>query len=167
MDRERTANLPRVLFDAVLTPHRSLSRPGFWMLYGCFCCLSLATGGYFFAIGAWPVFGFFGLDIMLFYLFFRLSYRSANMCETVRLTEAELEIQRLGPGTQARRWTFQPNWLRVSLAEPTENDTPLLLGSHGRMVRIGAFLSPDERLSFARALRQALQRWRTLPQATG
>ena len=156
-----------VLFDAVLTPHRSLSRRGFWLLFAGFCCFSLAVGGYFFAIGAWPVFGFFGVDILLFYLFFRLSYRSADFCETVRLTPDELEVRRLGPGRQARRWTFQPNWLRVMLAEPTQNDTPLLLGSHGRTLRIGAFLSPEERLSLARALRDALQRWRSLPQGVG
>lgn len=155
------------MFDAVLRPHRSLSRAGFWLLFGAFCCLSLATGGYFLAIGAWPVFGFFGVDILLFYWFFRLSYRSAGFCETVRLTQAELEVKRIGPGKHARRWTFEPYWLRVSLREPTENDTPLLLGSHGRMVRVGSFLSPEERVSFAHALRAALARWRALPESAG
>ena len=32
----------------------------------------------FLLLGAWPVFGFFGLDVLLLYLAFRANYRAAG-----------------------------------------------------------------------------------------
>ena len=40
--------------------------------------VSLGAGILFVSLGAWPVCGFFGLDVALVYLAFRLSYRSAR-----------------------------------------------------------------------------------------
>ena len=45
--------------------------------------ISLAVGIGFVAIGAWPVFGFFGLDVALVYLAFRLNYRGARRSGTL------------------------------------------------------------------------------------
>ncbi|HSK38987.1 MAG TPA: DUF2244 domain-containing protein [Arenibaculum sp.] len=149
-----------ILFDAVLHPHRSLSPRGFMVLMGSFSAVSLGVGGWFFLNGAWPVFGFFGLDVLLLYVAFRMSYRAGRMYERVRLTEAELEVQRVDQGGGRRTWIFQPNWLRVSIDDPPGHDSQVTLSSHGRSLVVGAFLSPEERLDFARALTRALTRWR-------
>lgn len=163
MDAETdTKTGPRILFDAVLHPHRSLSPRGFKVLMGFFVLVSLTVGGWFFLNGAWPVFGFFGLDILLFYLAFRISYRGGRMYERVRLTEAELEVQRVDPGGGRRVWTFQPYWLRVTMDDPPEHDSQVTLSSHGRSLTVGSFLSPEERLDFAKALRGALDRIRAV-----
>ena len=53
------------IFSAVLTPHRSLSRGGFIVLMLVLGGISLATGIVFLLAGAWPVFGFCGLDVLL------------------------------------------------------------------------------------------------------
>jgi uncharacterized membrane protein len=44
--------------------------------------------------GAWPIFGFCGLDVLLFYVMFRLNYRSARMFERIRLLPDELIVER-------------------------------------------------------------------------
>jgi uncharacterized membrane protein len=152
----------RILFDAVLHPHRSLSPRGFRVLMGCVAAVSLAIGGWFVLNGAWPVFGFFGLDLLLIYVAFRVSYRRGRMYERVRLTEAELEVQRVDPRGGRRVWTFQPYWLRVTMDDPPEHDSQVTLSSHGRSLTVGSFLSPEERLDFAKALRLALGRLRRL-----
>lgn len=120
--------------------------------------LIVSIGLYF--AGAWPVFGFLGLDILLVYLAFRASYRSARISETLELTERELTVGRVNAKGRMDSWRFQPAWLRVELTEPVMPDTPMLLWSHGRSFAIGAFLSPDERRAVANDLADALKEWR-------
>jgi len=96
------------LFDAVLTPHRSLSPRGFWLLMGCIVAVSFTGGLVFLIAGAWPIFGFFGLDVALIYWAFRASYRSGRLRERLRLTRDELTVERIDPRGKLRRWTFQP-----------------------------------------------------------
>ena len=47
----------------ILTPYRSLSQPGFLVLMGAIGFISFVTGVVFAMLGAWPVLGFFGLDV--------------------------------------------------------------------------------------------------------
>ena len=114
-------------------------------------------------MGAWPVFGFFGLDVLLIYVAFKASYRSGRMHETLRLTENALTVERVGPGRRHRSWRFQPYWLRVEMDDPPEHESQLTLASHGRRLVVGAFLAPEERLEVARALGAALGRLRQPP----
>ncbi|MEX2200039.1 MAG: DUF2244 domain-containing protein [Dongiaceae bacterium] len=148
------------LFDAVLTPHRSLSPAGFAILMTAIAGVGFVGGMAFLLAGAWPVTGFGAIEIGLFYLLFRLNYRSARIRERVRLTANALEIERRLQDGSVRRWSFQPYWLKVSIADPPDTDSRLTLSSHGKSLSIGAFLSPDERLEFANALRAELVRLR-------
>ncbi len=150
-----------VVFDAVLTPHRSLSPLGFVLLMGAVALVGFAMGATFLLLGAWPVFGFCGAEIGLFFLLFQMSYRSARMFERVRLTPSQLTVERHDLKGRVSRWTFQPYWLRVSMDDPPRHESRVVLSSHGRSLTVGSFLSPEERLDFARALRQALDRART------
>lgn len=143
-------------FDAVLTPHRSLSKLGFALLMGAVGLAGFATGIAFLLMGAWPVFGFCGVEIGLFYLFFRLNYRSARAFERVTLSAALLTVERHDAHGRVCRWAFQPYWVRVGMDDPPRHESRLTLSSHGRTLTIGGFLSPEERLDFARALRKAL-----------
>ena len=62
---------PPTLFSAMLTPHRSLNRVGFLVLMAFLSVVSFAAGVTFLILGAWPVFGFFGLDVLAVYFAFR------------------------------------------------------------------------------------------------
>ena len=65
------------LFSAIITPHRSLSGKGFIAVMALVGGLSFAGGMFFFLMGAWPVIGFLGLDVLLVYWAFRANYRAA------------------------------------------------------------------------------------------
>jgi len=150
----------KILFQLHLTPHRSLSRRAFRRIMcgaGAFS-LTIATGTYL--AGAWPVFGFMGIDVLLVYLALRASYRSAKVTEIVRLDERALTVERRDARGYGRRWSFQPAWLRVELAEPILPATPVVLRSHGQSLPIAAFLSPAERRHVADEIARALARWR-------
>ncbi len=151
------------LFDALLTPHRSLSPRGFLLVMGALCALSFGGGLFFFLSGAWPVVGFMGLDVLLVWVAFRLNYRHARQYERLVLTRDALAVERVTHYGERRAWSFQPAWVRVEIEEPAEPDTPLLLRSHGRRLSIGSFLSAEERLDLARALRAALAEARRAP----
>lgn len=155
------------LFDAVLRPNRSLSPLGFCLLMAAIAAVSFTAGLIFVTNGAWPVFGFYGLDVALVYWAFRANYRSGRAYETVRLTRSELVVERVaGPRSWGRkqgqdlRWSIQPYWLRVEIDDPPEHHSQLTLRSHGRSLTIGAALAPEERLEVARALSAALARLR-------
>ena len=144
--------------DLVLYPHRSLSPAGFWLLMTLVAGFSFAAGVAFYLAGAWPVIGFFGLDVVLFYVAFRLSYRSGRVVETIRMRAADLVVQRTSPRGKVRSWSFQPYWLRVELDESPQRRGQLALCSHGQRLVIGAFLAPAERRAVAKTLRAALAR---------
>ncbi len=145
-------------FDAVLHPHRSLSPYGFLILMVALSLVSFVTGIAFLIAGAWPVFGFFGLDVLLVYVAFRASYRSGMMHETLRLTRDDFTVRRFFPSGAVKSWSFQPYWLRVELDNPEGPDSDLRISSHGRSVAIGSFLTAEEKLDLVRALNIALAR---------
>lgn len=149
-----------VLFDAILHPNRSLSRRGFAVLMAVVGLSSLTLGGLFYFKGAWPIFGFYGLDVLVLYLFMRANYRSGRIYEKLRLTPAVLTVER-GDHTGPRSTDqLQPTWLRVAIDDPPRHESQIRLSSHGRTIIVGSFLSPPERVEVADALNQALDRLR-------
>lgn len=154
-----------LLFDVVVYPHRSLSPTGFLALMSVLCACSFMVGMVFFLSGAWPVVGFMGLDVLVVYVAFRLNYRAARAYETVRLRHGELEITQVDQRGRGRRIVFQPYWLAVDMDDPPRHGSRLTLRSHGRWLEIGRFLTPEEKLDLARALRRALDDARRPPAA--
>ena len=53
------------IFSAVITPHRSLGSTGFLILMLAIGGVSFVSGMVFLLLGAWPIFGFLGLDVLL------------------------------------------------------------------------------------------------------
>ncbi len=147
-------------FDAVLHPHRSLPPTGFVIFMIVLAGISFLAGLAFLYMGAWPVFGFFGLDVLLVYFAFRLNYRSGRAYQTVQLSATDLLVRDIDPRGRERSWRFEPTWLRVDLDDPPGPRSPLALCSHGGTLVIGAFLTPEEKQDFAQALRGALRDWR-------
>jgi uncharacterized membrane protein len=149
-------------FERVLLPHRSLPPRNFHLLMGILGLVSLAVGIGFESVGAWPVIGFFGLDVGLVYLAFGLNYRSARQRETLCLAADAFTIERVSVRGERRKWQFHPFWLRVILEERSDTSNRLLVASHGRSLVIGDFVPPATRRELAETIREALARWRNL-----
>lgn len=148
-------------FDATLRPHRSLEPHGFALLMAVIAGFSFISGMIFVLHGAWPVMGFFGLDVALVYIAFRANYRAADASERVVLSETELLVERHRRGQLVGRWSFQPYWLRIEVVEDPRPG--VVLRSHGNSLAIATFLSPDERAGFAQALSNSIAELRTAP----
>jgi|SRR6185312_5334695 uncharacterized membrane protein len=146
------------LFSALLTPHRSLSRTSFLMLMALLSVISFAAGLTFLMMGAWPVFGFFGLDVLAVYWAFRLNFRHARATEEISVTPSELRVRRVSHRGHVVEWVLNPLWVQLDQKTHAEfGIEKLYLLSKGRRVSIASFLGPDEKASFAKALLDALQ----------
>jgi uncharacterized membrane protein len=146
----------RVYLDAEIRPYRSLSRAGFIVVMCVLAGASFLAGVYYVAMGAWPVMGFFGLDVALVWLAFRLSYRQARLVERVRVTADRLDVTRRQPSGSAESWALSPYWTRVRIDEPVRHDSQIELVSRGESLIVGSFLAPGERRRFADKLKAAL-----------
>jgi len=145
------------IFSATITPHRSLSNAGFLVLMLVIGAISFVAGMVFLIAGAWPVFGFFGLDVLLVYWAFRVNYRAAGAYEQVTVTPSELKVRRVSHRGQVAEWTLNPLWTRLDAETHAEYGIErLFLVSRGRRLAIANFLGPAEKEDFAAALGAAL-----------
>jgi uncharacterized membrane protein len=152
------------LFSALLTPHRSLNRTGFLVLMAFIGAISFAAGLAFLLMGAWPVFGFFGLDVLAIYWAFRINFRHASATEEILVTPSELRVRRVSHRGHAVEFVLNPLWVQLDQKIDAEFGIErLYLVSKGRRVSIASFLGPDEKASFAKALTAALQAARRGP----
>ena len=155
------------LFSAIITPHRSLGGLGFLVLMGVVSVVSFAAGMVFLILGAWPVFGFFGLDVLLIYWAFRINYRAARAYEEVTVTSSELTVRKVNHRGGVREWTLNPLWVRLErVAHEEFGIERLFLVSQGRRVSIASCLGPDEKASFAGALSTAISEAKRGPTRT-
>lgn len=147
-------------FSAVLRPHRSLSPHGFRMLMAVIGGVCFVFGGFFVAIGAWPVFGFLGLDVLIIYLAFRRSFANAEVRELVEVTGHEVVLYNSRPAKPVSERRFPRAWVRVDLDEDHERELigSLALVYAGRRTEFASFLAPEERKSLAAALKAAVAR---------
>ena len=146
------------LFSALLTPHRSLNRAGFLALMIFVSLVSFAAGLAFLLMGAWPVFGFFGLDVLAIYWAFRINFRHARASEEIRITPSELRLRRVSHRGHVVEFVLNPLWVQLDQKIHAEYGIEkLYLLSKGRRVSIASFLGPDEKASFAKGLVAALQ----------
>jgi uncharacterized membrane protein len=146
-----------VLFSALLTPHRSLNRTGFVLVMTFLSVISFATGIAFLIMGAWPVFGFLGLDVLAIYIAFRINFGRARAREEITVTPSELRLRRVSHRGHVVEWVLNPLWVRLDEVTHEEFGTErIYLISRGRRVSVGGFLGAEEKASFAKALRAGL-----------
>lgn len=143
---------------ATLTPHRSLSPRGFLFLMAVITGINLVAGLMFFWLGAWPIAGFCGLDVLLLYWAFRRNFADARISEHIEVNEQEVILHRVEKGALVDQRRFNRRWVRVELEEDLTRELigSLYLLSHGKRTEIARFLAPNERKELAGALKAAI-----------
>ena len=147
----------RALMDARLTAHRSLRPLGYRVLMGIFFVMLIVHGLFWWRAGAWPVFGFMGLDFVGIAVAFYLSQRSGLLAEEVRVSRTELLVRKIVPSGRSYDYRFNPAWTRLAVDRHEELGVrSIALSSRGWTMPVGMILNPDDRESFARELGAAL-----------
>jgi uncharacterized membrane protein len=145
-----------VRFDAVLKPARRFGSSSFLLFMGVFGTANFIAGAAFILVGPALAFSVAALDILMVWYVFRMSFGAPRRVETVRLTDDALTVLRVTRGGKRQSYRFHPYWLQVELDDPPQPDSPLVLRSHGDEIEIGRFLTADEKVDFAKALRAEL-----------
>ena len=151
---------PEVLLAELLKPSPTLPPNVLLLILGVVAAINLALMIGFVLRGAWPVAPFMGADVALLAWAFRQSRIAAAREEEVTLTRAALRIQRRPSPNGGLDVVLNPYWVRVEMNDPRTPENQLTLWSHGKSVRVGAFLPPVERFNFANRLKAALWRAR-------
>ena len=153
--------MPVPLFAASLTPNHSLSPRGQRILIGLLALGAGVPGLVMSSMGAWPVLGFMGLDVLAVWWALSTSMKRSTRAEHVSLYPDELEVRQVAPGGAERTSRFNPFFVRLLVSKDAVGRvTGLALRSSEATLPIGSFLSPTDKASFARALNAALVRAR-------
>ena len=145
------------IFEAFLTPHRSLGRKGFTAFAIIVGSLIMAHIVIFLIAKAWPVAMFLGLDLLLIFGAFWLNYRAGRAREEIVVSRLELKVSKVSPSGRRKDNLFNPLWTKFMVDRKEDiGITDMKLRSEGNELPIGTFLNPDDRESFARAFGGAL-----------
>ncbi len=155
------ASTDRPIFAASLTPHRALGRRGLRIVVLVVALLAAIPGIVFFALGAWPVVGFMGLDVLAVWWAPSASMKDGKRLEQVTLYRDSLVVRQVSPTGAASEATFNPFFVRLVVSRDAEDRiTGLVLSGRDRELPIGAFLNPADKATFAKAFGAALSRAR-------
>jgi uncharacterized membrane protein len=156
-----TQTQARPLFAATLTPNRSLGRRGLRILVAALAVLASIPGMIFFSLGAWPVVGFLGLDVLLLWWALSSSLRDGRRFEVVTLWPDQLELRQVTPRGEEQLRRFDPHAVKLVIdRDLDERTTALHLRTRDDDIEIGAFLNTDDKTSFAKVFGTALKRAR-------
>lgn len=154
-----TARAPYL--DLTLWPNPPLGRKGLKILFGIAGFISLSISLFFFAMGAWPIVGFLGLDLLGLYVAFRVVERRSHAREYVRLDHKDLIIRHEPPHGTPREARLEPVFARVDLEPLGRDDLRLYLGEGRKRYEIGHFLCADEKAALADRIKAGLHAWRS------
>ena len=148
--------------DAVITPHRSLSRKGFIVLISVLTGINTLTAIIFLAMRAAPVPLFLGLDVIAVVVAFIASGRAAQRRERIQVTADEVRVVLETPKGEHTIWQSPTAFTRVALAG-AEGEADVQLRLSDRAVDVARALTRSERRDFAAALERAIRRARADP----
>jgi uncharacterized membrane protein len=144
-----------IVFEALITPHRSLSTKGIALVAGSLTFLSAAVAFRFLLLGAWPVMVFSLLEVPIVGVLLAINVRRARTTELIMLNQREITVTRTDPAGRRQSFSMPAAWLRVTL-ENESGGSRLMLNSRGREREVGAFLHDPDKLSLCDALTQAV-----------
>lgn len=151
------------IFRVDLFPPRSLSRRAARNIVLLVAGITTTIGLIFWSVGAWPVIGFLGVDVMLLSLAFYFSFRSARQEERIELRAENLRVTQISVRGDRQQFDFQPYWLRVVLQRGEDDQCSLFLQTHGKSLEIAGFLGADEKTDLAAKLERVLRQTRCNP----
>jgi uncharacterized membrane protein len=147
--------------DADVRPNRSLSQSGFLIVMGVVIGVSFFAGLLFFSLGAWPVIGFFGLDILLVAWAFHANYKAGRrQGERVRVTGDAVHVEQRCARGRVSHFGVSPHFARVELQADDDGKGSVDLVAGGKRLALAVSLAPHERPGFAQALKAAIAKAR-------
>ena len=156
-EREVSGGEP-VLFHAILKPYRSMGWRGLAILSGVLVAFSLLVNSLMYFLGAFPVIGFNGAEMILAITLFWINMRAARASEVIVLTQDRLSVTWTDPRGRRNRVEMGTAWMTAVLEERRASVPVLTLGGRGKRVAVGGHLGEAEKRELADDLQAALAR---------
>jgi uncharacterized membrane protein len=157
----RPPGMEPVLFQAVCTAHQSLDDKGLRVVAILLLTGSAAIATVFLVMGAWPILGFTGLEVLLVLGLLAHHRRGARRAvEVLALVDDRLVVRRTDRRGRREEVSLDPYWARVSLEERLGTVSRLVVSERRRGIEIGGLLGEAERHELAAMLQDALRRYR-------
>ena len=139
-----------------LRPNRSLSATGALLFFAATGCVCVTIALVCLYLGFWPVVPFTGLELAALGAALWWTQRDNRRRESIRIGAQQVIVER--SGRRPMRVALTRCWVRVSLEpDASGRGSRLELGTHGRPVEIGGFLTEAERQALAGSLRARLR----------
>ena len=152
--------MEKTFLDITVLPYRSLSKKGFRNLMFIVSLIFFLVGVFFWYIGAWPVFGFLGLDVLLLYYAFKINYKSGEIFETVKIIQQNLLITRNFPSGKIQSWDLEPYWTKAEILKENSHNHNLVIKSENKVVMIGSFLNFKDKKQLMKKINEALKQYK-------
>ncbi len=152
---DRDSLPPAIRF--VLTPNRSIGWPLLLRFYLLACLTSFSIAGLFMALGYWVVMPFSGLEMLALGLGLYYSCRQIYRQEVITVDKVNVKVEKGYQSVQFRQW-FERAWVRIEVIESTgyRKNMKIMMGSHGKNVEIGSFLTKHEKESLVFELNKGI-----------
>jgi uncharacterized membrane protein len=147
----------RLHLDAVLTPTRSLSKAGLYVLLGVLAAFNILVAILFLAMGARPIPIFLGADFLAVLLAFHVSYRQARRRERVQVSADEVRVLHELGAHKRTVWRSPTAFTRVEVEDRDQPEVKVTLALSRRRLVVAGQVSPQERVDFAEALEAAIK----------
>ena len=149
------------LFEAILTPYRSISRRGVAAAFVLLAVAVLLVNVLMVHLGALPVLGFSGAEFVLLVIFYAINLRAARAGETIVFTPERLTVTRTDSRGRRSETVLSPYWLSVTLEERPGTTPVLAIVGRREHCVVGSHLGEAERRDLARTLEAVFRRMRS------
>ncbi len=149
-----------LIFEAVLQPHRSLSARGIGIVLGFLGTVSLGVTTLFWWLGAWPIAGFNGGEMLIAAALLRAHARSRRAREVLLLTDGGMRVLNFDQNGGKTECRLPGGWLNVVLEERQGRVPGLLLITHGRRVEVARMLGEEQKRDLFDTLKGVLYKMR-------
>lgn len=161
--QEGTSQINGILLEAYLSPSVAIKLSAVRWILSLFGCVCVLVGVTFALIGAQPVLGFMGIEIILLFAVYRFCVRNSRMAEQIILSGHSLLFRRIDRYGNVSITNLEPLWLRVEIGRAKGVFRHIILASKGRTYNVGVFLTPEEKVVLLNTLQRALRKVRTEP----
>ena len=161
--QEGTSQINGILLEAYLSPNVAIKLSAVRWILSLFGCVCVFVGVTFALIGAQPVLGFMGIEIILLFAVYQFCVRNSRMAEQIILSGHSLLFRRIDRYGNISITNLEPLWLRVEIGRAKGVFRHIILASKGRTYNVGVFLTPEEKVVLLNALQRALRKLRTEP----
>ena len=128
-----------------LEPSKSLRPEGANLVLVILGGFGLVISGSFMMVGAWPVFGFMALDVLLIYIAFQAQYRRSDRGQEITVSNEKIEIKYFKGGVCVKTILLNKYWAKLEQFNCFNRRSKLMFSSHGKFSEIGEFLSLKEK----------------------